>query len=320
MYVFFFGVVYYFNKTNIDEAITLLDKLFYVNAAVMAIQFFILGYKQDNLGGIFGTLSGCNAYVNLFFCIILCNSLIRFYGKEESQKSIIFKIFLMLVLAAFAELKFFYVEFCILFVAVSLITAFSWKKLVLMLVAATTFFFGVSVFIKVFPNIQLSPAELLAYASSDHGYTSSGDLNRLNFVSPINSEYLNSILKQIFGLGLGNCDYATGIGFLETPFYLQNGWTHYAWMSTTFTYLENGWIGMIFFFGFFVLNAVLAWKKMKADTINKKYYIMAIMASLSAVMNAIYNISLRIEAGYMLYFMLAIPWCLSGSGTMEKQG
>ena len=37
----------------------------------------------------------------------------------------------------------------------------------------------------------------------------------------------------------------------------------------------------------------------------------AALCAVVAVMNGIYNISLRIESEYMMYFILAIPWCAS---------
>lgn len=308
-YVLFFAVIYYFREENINEVLLLLKKLFYINAIVMLIQFFALGYKQDNLGGIFGVESGCNAYVNLFFCIILVVSFIKYCDKKESLRETLLQIVLMLVLAATAELKFFYIEFIIIIAIGFLITSFSWKKLIMVLGAVIAIGIGYRVFLSVFPDIDLSIAGMTEYAISDKGYTSSGDLNRFNFLSTINTKFLPGMINQIFGLGLGNCDYATGVELVSSPFYYMYEKYHYAWMSTTFMYLENGWIGLIFFFGFFVFVCTQSLSAMKQASYNKTFSRIAFLCGIVAIMNGFYNISLRIESGYMLYFMLAIPWC-----------
>lgn len=56
-----------------EDYIKFLDNMFVlqiVNVVLSLYQFFVLGLVQDNLGGIFGTASGCNALSNLFFCVL----------------------------------------------------------------------------------------------------------------------------------------------------------------------------------------------------------------------------------------------------------
>lgn len=310
-YVLFFAVIYYFDEDDVKEAITFLDKIFYINVVIMFFQFFILGYKQDNLGGIFGVESGCNGYVNLFFCIMLVINYIRYCNENQNFKITALNIVLMLILAAMAELKFFYIEFVIIMLAGTLITRFSWKKLIIIIAGVLALAVGYNVFISVFPDIDLSFSGLFEYASSTKGYTSTGDLNRLSFFPVVNNTLLPTWGKRIFGLGLGNCDYATGIKALSTPFYYRYEWMHYGWMSTTFMYLENGMIGLIAFFGFFVVIMMMALCMKKNEGMNAEFCQIAALCAVVAIMNGIYNISLRIESGYMIYFILAIPWCIS---------
>lgn len=308
-YVLFFAVIYYFDENNVEEVISFFDKIFYANSVLMLFQFFLLGYKQDNLGGIFGVESGCNGYVNLFFCIMLVINYVRYTNSKQSFKKTVINIVLMLVLAAMAELKFYYVEFGALVVLGTLITRFSWKKLAIVIAGGLAFIIGYKVFVLVFPDIDLSVTGLFEYASSTKGYTSSGDLNRLSFFSVVNNKLLPTWGERVFGLGLGNCDYATGVEALSTPFYHKFGWMHYGWMSTTFMYLENGLIGLVAFFGFFMAIMILAMRMKKHANTNLVFCEIAALCAVAAVMNGIYNISLRIESGYMIYFILAIPWC-----------
>lgn len=311
-YVLFFATIYYFDENNAKEAITFLDKMFYINVVIMLFQFFILGYSQDNLGGIFGVESGCNGYINLFFCIMLVINYVRYCNSNQTFKITALNIALMLILAAMAELKFFYIEFVIIMVLGTLVTSFSWKKLAIIIAGGLALIIGYNVFVSVFPDIDLSISGLFEYASSTKGYTSSGDLNRLSFFPVVNSKLLPSWIDRIFGLGLGNCDYATGIKALSTPFYHKYEWMHYGWMSTTFMYLENGMVGLIAFFGFFVAIMLMALSMKSKEWLNKEFCQIAALCAVVAIMNGIYNISLRIESEYMIYFILAIPWCVSG--------
>lgn len=308
-YVLFFAVIYYFSEEEADKALGWLDRLFYGNALLMLVQFFALGYQQDNLGGIFGVRSGCNGYVNLFFCIVLSVSFIQYVENKKRFQTFAAEIVLMLILAALAELKFFYVEFIILIVAGILCSRFSWKKLMTVAVAAMGILIGYRVFVWAFPGVDLSLAGLYAYASSEKGYTSSGDLNRLAFVGTIDKYFLPTITDRLFGLGLGNCDYATGRELVTSPFSIRYGFLHYGWMSTAFMYLENGWIGLILFFGFFLCVGAKSLRMAKKPAYNRTHCLIAALCCVAAVLNGFYNISLRIESGYMLYFVLAIPWC-----------
>ena len=43
---------------------------------------------------------------------------------------------------------------------------------------------------------------------------------------------------------------------------------------------------------------------------NQIYYNMGILFGVIAIISGFYNISLRTETGYMLYFVLAIPWSM----------
>ena len=308
-YILFLGVLTFFKKRDVYEILKLLDVIFWINLFVTFFQFFILGINQDNLGGIFGVESGCNGYTNVFFCVYLVISMIQYFYKDKNLINLISAIGFMLVVAAMAELKFFYVELIILILLSNLITDFSLKKLLIIVPIILCFFIGYKVFLTVFPNIDLSINGMYEYATSDKGYTARGDLNRLSFVPQVNNLFLTNNWKKSFGLGLGNCDYATGIDLVTSPFSKSYGWMHYAWMSTSFIYLEMGWTGLFFFFGFFVVNFIKSLTKSKNNK-DKKYFQIAALCCVIGVLNGFYNISMRLEICYLLYFLLAIPWVL----------
>lgn len=307
-YILFLAVILYCKQIDIQDVFGTMNKLFYLNTIIMFLQYLVFGYKQDNLGGLFGVESGCNAYINIFFCICLVISSILFFNKKIGVRKFIIELFFMLVLAAMAELKFFYVEFFIILFLAYVITDFSWKKILLIIPLCIVVFIGYKVFFLVFPDIDLSITGMMEYAMSDKGYTASGDFNRLNFINTVNSNYLKTSWKQLTGLGLGNCDYATGVSVVTSPFSLQYGWTHYTWVSTIFMYLECGYLGLLFLFGFFVLIILKVIRKMKLSRIDIDLNQITILCGIIAILNGFYNISMRLDASFMLYFMLAVPW------------
>ena len=164
-YILFFATIFYFDKDDITSIFSIIDKIFYLNIVIMGIQFFFLGYSQDNLGGIFGVESGCNGYLNLFFCIKFAIDYVRYSYKEKKLSLIILNTMLMLIFSAMAELKFFYVEMIILLVCGSLITRFSFKKVFFIFGIILSFFIGWKVFITVFPDIDLSISGMIEYTT-----------------------------------------------------------------------------------------------------------------------------------------------------------
>ena len=75
-------------------------------------------------------------------------------------------------------------------------------------------------------------------------------------------------------------------------------------------YLEGGYTGLIFLFGFFVLICVFCYirGKREIDLQSKGYYSIGFLLGIVAIMNGLYNISLRIESCYIIYLLLAVPF------------
>ena len=219
----------------------------------------------------------------------------------------------MLLVAALAELKFFFVEFILVLSLAVIFTKFTWRKILIILGGSAAVVAAASLLMTVFPEFEgfLSLERILEVTTSDKGYTSTGDLNRLNAISRINELWLKTPWQRLFGLGLGNCDTAS-FDFLNTPIYEAYGTMHYTWNSYAMMYLECGWIGLIFYFGFFVL-VYLSIRRIekRCAGVAKTYCRMGRILALMCMIIAIYNSSLRTEAGYMMYFALAVPFTMN---------
>lgn len=309
-YVAFFAIAAFLTEGDICWYWKIFDRLFWLNVVVSLIQYFVFDIEQDFLGGIFGTSGGCNGYTNLYFLMVVTKSIVFYLQKQESTGACLSKCVAALLVCVLAELKFFFVEILVVIALASLLTGFSWRKLIVIVGGTVAVFLGTVLLEIVFPMFRgwFSLEYMLEVVTAERGYTSAGDLNRLTAIGSINDLWLKHPGQQLFGLGLGNCD-TSSFAFLNTPFFRKNGDMHYTWMSYAHMYLECGWMGLLFYWGFFVISfcSIRRIEKASSGEMVLHCRIARIMAIL-CVLISVYNNSLRSEAGYMAYFVLAIPF------------
>lgn len=313
LYAAFFAFAAFLKPEDVKGYWKLFDRLFWVDVVTSICQFQFMGIYGDQLGGLFSTETGGNGYTNIFFLIIVTKSVVFYLEKQEKLGTCLAKCGAALVVAAMAELKFYFVEFMLVVAMAVLFTSFSWRKVVVILGAGIGVIACAALLTALFPSFAgwFSWEWFLEAATADRGYTSSGDLNRLNAIPQINELWLKNGWQRIFGLGLGNCDTST-YDILNTPFFRQYGDMHYTWISYAMMYLETGWIGLVFYWGFFVLVYFQIQKiEKRSEGMLRSYCRIARITAILCVVISIYNSSLRTEAGYMAYFVLAVPFALN---------
>lgn len=318
-FVAFFAFALFLKTEDVAYYFKALDIFFWINIAVSLVQYFGLGLVQDNLGGIFGSVTGVNGYTTIFFSIVLTKSILNYLEKKESLQMLLLKSAAALLVAALAELKFFFFFFAMIVMLATFFTNFTWRKLGAVAGGLT----AVVLFALLLENMFgfegfLSLDFISDYADSDKGYTGRGDINRLNAIATINEEWLKSGWQRLFGLGLGNCDSA-GFEFLVTPFFETYGNMHYTWFYYAFLYLETGWIGLALYWGFFVLAFFEIWKiEKRSEGVTKSYCRMGRILSICCVVLSVYNIGLRTEGAYMMFFALAVPFALDRENRKKR--
>ena len=312
-YFFFISCILFFKKEDIDTFLNLIDKVLWFNFIVVLIQYFFLGKRNDFLGGIFGTEKGCNAYLFIFLIIITVKSVLYFLNEKESIISLILKCGSALLVSTLAELKFFIIVILVIVVLAVLITDFSWRKFSLVLCSLIGVVLSVNLIVIIYPYFaRLLSIESLIESVTVGGYSSEEQVNRLTTIPIISKRFLETLPQKLFGLGLGNCDTAA-YDFLNTPFYQDFSYIRYNWFSTSFLYLETGFIGLILFFAFFILVTFFSLRKVKAE--NKLYYHFSAIMSVCCILIAIYNVSLRMEIGFLAYFTLTFPFILENKSS-----
>lgn len=320
MFVVFLAVIAFCKETTRADFLKFFDSVFWINVALCVFQFFVLGRDQDNLGGIFGIEKGCNGYLNNYFVIVAIKSILEYLYARDTLTDCVMKCGAMLLISVLAELKYFYVEFVVIIVMAVLLTDFSWKKVLVIVGGFAGVILTARLLIALFPEFEgfFSLGAMLEAASSDRGYTNTGDINRLNAVAVISRRFLKTWPEQLVGMGLGNCD-TSGFAFLVSPFYHKYYELNYTWFTTAFTFLETGYVGLIFLFGFFVLVFFRAGAVAKRRPQDKTYCQMAQIGAVCCAMIAIYNSTLRNEAGYMLYIILALPFIRNLNSAEERR-
>lgn len=309
-FVFFAACTLYLKKEGADSFFQILDKLFCVNLLVTLYQFVFLDLKQDHLGGIFGIEKGCNGYTNIFLVIITAWHIIQYMNKKEKREKMFVICLLSLMIAAMAELKAFFLEFMVVVLLAVAITKFSTRKLWIILISILVVVVGLRVFELIFPyfNQWLKWEKIWNSLTQEQGYTNSNDLNRLTAIPIVWNRFLDSSLRKWFGLGLGNCDHASGYSFLTSSFYRRYNELNYTWFSSAFLLLEMGISGLVLQVWFFVQVYLQARQREKIQQADPRYCQLARIMAIVCLILLIYNSSLRTESAYMVYFVLALPF------------
>lgn len=305
-YVAFLAFAIYLRQRDAGSFLKLMDTLFWINAAVTFVQFFLLGLRQDYLGGIFGVERGCNGNSMIFFAIVLSKSILSYMNGREKALPCFLKCALSLVIAAMAELKMYFLMFVLILALAALFTRFSLRKFWVLFASSILVIIGSTLLAALFgPNNQLTLERIIALITAPN-YATTTDLGRFTAIPTIARTILTELPEQLFGLGLGNCE-TSSFAICNTPFYQAHAHLHYTWFSSAFLFLETGFIGLGTHLAFFGLCFLCARRQLRAGKSEPLHCQIAMIMALLCVVLTFYNSSLRSEVGYLAYFALALP-------------
>lgn len=306
MFVAFFAFAYLADWEDAKGWIKALDVLFVINFAVVILQYFS-GYGQDYIGGIFGTSKGCNGSLLIFLCIVFTKTILSFMRGEEKMSKCIFVSVASLLVSTLSELKMFFILFILILFMASFMTAHSIKK--------TLFFAFGAVLVVLFSTLltvlykdftDFLSFDSLIKALTDTGYATDEDIGRFTALPVISQRFLPGFFRKLFGLGLGNCD-SSSLSMFNTPFFESHQTVHYSYFSYAFLFLETGFVGLALYASFFVASFFVSRKLKKLEMADEFACQMSIILSVISLILLVYNSSLRMEIGFMLFFVLALP-------------
>lgn len=315
-YIAFFAFVFLLDENDVKTWFKLLDVLFWVNLLLTLFQFFFLGVRRDDLGGIFGIRGATNGYTIMLLCIALARSFLMSFQKNEKFILCILKSIASLTIAVLAELKAFFFLFIFVLIIAAMITRFSWRKCVVFIFGGVLLTIGVTKLTELYGFDGFFSWESLWDYATKKNYSSTNDINRLSAISVLSHKLELTPLDQIFGLGLGNCD-TSSFAVCNTPFYRRYEYLHYTWLSVAMVFLEMGYLGLVLYIGFFVVCGWYAFKMYRMGIGNKINNQMAFLMAIVSLILMFYNSSLRMESGYMIYFILALPF-MRGESSIDS--
>lgn len=317
-YVAFFAFIAFMDETDVADWFKIVDMLFWLNIVVSIFQFVFLDVKQDYLGGIFGVEGGANGYSLVLFSIVVGKSVLCAMAGQEKVSACAWKCIASLVIAAMAELKFYFLVFLLLLGMASMFSGLSWRKVLILTIGALAVMAGSTLLVAWFDIKGVWDIQKLITLATKKTYSTARDLNRLSAVPTLANTLLTQPVDQMFGLGLGNCD-TSAFAICNTPFYQRYSYLHYTWFSAAMLFLETGYVGLVLYVLFFILvfRHAFRWRKVGGNAI---YCQLAMMMAVMSGILLFYNSSLRIEAAYMLYFVLAVPFiCGAGRHVLPKK-
>ena len=302
---FLYLCVIYLTKEDVYK---FFDGLFYVqllNFLIGLYQYFILGLKQDRLGGLFGHGNG-NALC--IFCVIVCSyTLLQSLNSGKGTIKAVLSLATSIIMAVLAEEKMLLFE---LLIVVLLCLALSKRSLIKLAIIPAIFIIGQQALQwldVLFPGsaqglTSLSLVEKYLTASWEGSYYIPR-FGSFTFIS--NRIFHNNIFWNAFGLGMGNCD-TSSFSFFQSPFYKQYGYMNYRWIFGQWTIMETGIIGLtLFVVLFFVI--ILYLLKTKGDALEKEKSVIetSIITAIICIMTMWMNNTLKVDTAYIPYFIIA---------------
>lgn len=306
-YVAFLAFAMYLKADDARSMLKLTDTLFWINAAVTFYQFFVLGCKQDYLGGLFGVERGCNGASTVFFTLVISRSLLAYMNGQERAWSTFLKSGIALTIAAMAEIKMFFLIYAMILTLSAVFTRFSIRKFWIIFLSVLLLMMGSSLLARIFSSIGQMSYDYIMKLITSTNYATGSDLGRFTAIPVISRTILTDWPKRLFGMGLGNCE-TSSFAICNTPFFRTHEDLHYTWFSSAFLFLETGFIGLGLYLSFFLAVMISAVKLIKSGNSDLTCCQISIIMSIVCMILTFYNSSLRIEVGYVAYFALALPF------------
>lgn len=309
-FAFFFICAVLLDELDVNRILHFIRTMFWMNVALSTVQYFVFGFRDDYLGGFFGTSQGCNAYTNILLCIISAYHIATYIYNKSKLHILLANLAGCMYLATLAELKVFYVEFLIIAAAALLIKQPTMKTVGLILFGMIAIIGGILLLSRYSPDslrFLFNEEDRTRYLFGN-GYTGAGDLNRFTAISQLYERFFSeNWLKALFGFGLGSCE-TSNFNFLQSDFFRQYEYLHYRWFSHAWVYLEQGIVGLVLLVSFFA--SILACDIRTRCPEHAELRAAAILFTITCFIGIIYNNALEIEACYMIAFFCAIPFSL----------
>lgn len=277
----------------------------WLNFCACIVEYFGFQKSQDYLGGVFGVSRGCNAYMNVYLCIVTAYIVCQYVNGKKKLSKLVLSLVSSMIISGLAELKIFFIELVVIILLVALLNR-SWKKLLpVLLVGGVALLVGLIILDRLFPEhfqIMTSLSQLIAYGNSQSG---GYNLSRFHAFANINELFFqDDPLLLAFGYGFGACEYSA-YDFLTSPFYQSYGIYNYRWFAHQMIFLETGYAGIVSYISIFAAIGYTAWRGAKKYLRDGYEAAFTIVMCVITVLCIWYNASSRSDCAYLTFFALS---------------
>lgn len=316
-FLLFFSIYNCFDIIDVEIIDKALEPLAFIHCGISAFQYYVLGIKWDNNGGIFGTASGCNGYVNIFWCILVAYYLVKYFSNKVSWLKTVFILISACMCGYWSELKFLYLEIIIILILALLICKKSVKGVLFVLILSICIVNILPVIANLLPdNFQqmLNIDSLISYSQTAYNESGRGYISRGSGLEVIkDSIFKNNWFKTLFGLGLGGANQISFLG-IESLGYYSQGWRHYDYFSIMYLFTETGIVGILFF-GIIFINFFRGFRTV--EKVEYRYFGYLMIAIV--LINFWYNSSWTTDGtSYLLMLFMALPYIYNKKYSKSK--
>lgn len=316
--------VVYFDKNDVDEIFGTIVKFQVLNFLCGLLEFFVFHYRDDYLGGMFGTAQGCNGLLNTYLVVICTYTISKYVLKQSTIIELLWILFSSLVMAALAELKFFYIELFLIVLFVLLMSKQSNKKIMIGIGTLIALFFGMQILSVVSPDsmqLFMDRENMLEYLTRSDFGNDDVRIARFTAIAQINKTFFgDNVAFRLFGFGFGACEDSETFSFFNSAFANNYSYLGYRNLSVSMLYLETGIIGLALFIYLFIRiiyigNVV---KNAQLSRYSNHYVIFVQVLCLMSIVGIWYNSAIRRPIAYLTFFCLSVLFILLKDSEIES--
>lgn len=310
MFLRYLGLFYLvtgtFKMKDVEKVKNWLYKAYYINLAVIGIQFFLLNINGDAISGIFSSNGGIVAYIfitSFIFTGDYCQKRLKL-----SRYCILMGAMLFIAVVAEIKLLYFVVPLCF-YAGYTVYKKFSMSHIVTIVVlyfsliplmtSIMSLYYDEAYVNQVFDSEYIENETSHAY-----GFAEGIGFNRNTCVAMCSDNILQDDLHKTIGYGLGSGSASTTF---STWIYKIHKRTTYHYFTASYVMVEGGWSGLILYLSIFVALLYRYWKvyKRTKDNIVKYWSGLGMLLSGVIYINLWYN-AFPYTDGYLYYFMWAL--------------
>lgn len=307
---------------DLKSVMRFLYRIQLLNALFAVVQYFVFNLTGDSCGGLFGINAGSNMLLNLYLIFVSAMGCCGYLSGAEPRHnalSLAMTLVVSFFVATLAEIKFFYFEAMLIIIVAVILGKKNAKLATAIVLFVGACLVGLSALAVYFPDsyeMLFDTKQMMSYDDGSNVATSGYGISRSGAIAQVDKLFFHGdIFDQIVGYGFGSATMSSIEQFCS-PFYWTYGWLRYYYSQIAMLYLQNGYIGLIFYFVLMLMPCLIALQKHKELEVSDNRFWLAFTVTITFlfVMNCFYNASSRSYAALLWAVCLSAPFVVLQKG------